>query len=125
MTRAARLFRMAALGIRRLDAEPWRPEVSYGDVIVRHHAFPDHWGQDQLHRRLQRPPLETTSPEDNPSALAFNCDIAIRMLGRDGAVFAEDSWLDVLVRRDGGTSADDDAFDDAGRRGLLSRRKAV
>jgi hypothetical protein len=92
----ARLFRMPAEGIRRLDVEAFVAEISYGDVIVRHYAFRDHWFKVNCTLDSDANFIETRSPEDDVPPFAFNCDIATPMLRRDNALFAVDLWLDVL-----------------------------
>jgi hypothetical protein len=123
----ARLFRMPAEGVRRLDDEAFVAEVGYGDVIVRHYAFRDHWFKVNCTLDSAGRFIETTSPEDAVPPFAFNCDIATPMLRRDDAVFAVDLWLDVLVRCDGSSYGvyDEEDFEEATRRGWLSGREAA
>ena len=123
----ARLFRMPAEGVRRSDEEAFVAEVSYGDVIVRHYAFRDHWFQVNCTLESDANLIETTSPEGDVPPFAFNCDIATPMLRRDNAVSAVDLWLGILVRRDGATYGvyDKNNFDEAVQRAWLSRREAA
>jgi hypothetical protein len=119
-----RLFPMPKAGVLRFDDEVFVAQVRYGDVVVRHHAWRDHWFKINCTSDLRSRLIETTAPDDVPP-FAFNCDIATPM-ARDGdAVFAVDLWLDVLVRRDGVTRAvyDHEEFDHAITRGWLSARE--
>lgn len=123
----ARLFRMPAEGVRRLDDEAFVAEVSYGDVILRHYAFRDHWFKVNCTLDSAGRFVETASPASAAAPFAFNCDIATPMLRRDDAVFAVDLWLDALVRADGVTYAvnDEDDFEQAISRGWLSEREVA
>jgi hypothetical protein len=123
----ARLFRMPAEGVRRLDDEAFVAEVSYGDVILRHYAFRDHWFKINCTLDSEGRFIETRSQEAEVPPFAFNCDIATPMLRRDNAVFAVDLWLDVLVRADGVTHAvnDEDDFEEAISHGWLSQREVA
>jgi hypothetical protein len=67
----------------------WR-EVSYGDVVVRHYAFRDHWFKVNCTLDSDANFIETTSAEDDVPPFAFDCDIATPMLRRDNALFAVD-----------------------------------
>jgi hypothetical protein len=120
-----RVFRMPASGVRRLDDDAFVAEVRYGDITVRHYAFRDHWFKVNCTTDAAGAFVETTSPDDVPP-FTFNCDIATPMLRQNGAVFAVDLWLDVLVRADGVTYSvhDHDDFDAAIARGWLSAREA-
>jgi hypothetical protein len=123
----ARLFPMPREGVRRLDDEAFVAEVSYGDIVVRHYAFRDHWFKVNCTMDSRGEFVETLSPEDGVPTFAFNCDIATPMLRGPDAVFAVDLWLDVLVRGDGVTYGvhDQDDFEHAIGRGWLSRREAA
>jgi hypothetical protein len=121
-----RLFRMPRAGVLRFDDEVFVAEVRYGDVVVRHHAWRDHWFRINCTTDLRGRLIETTAPDDVPP-FTFNCDIATPMVRRGDRVFAVDLWLDVLVRGDGVTYGvhDHDDFDEALRRGWLSERERV
>jgi hypothetical protein len=121
-----RLFRMPKSGVLRLDGEAFVAEVRYGDVVVRHYAFRDHWFKVNCTTDLAGRFVETNAPEDVPP-FTFNCDLATPMLRRGEAVYAVDLWLDVLVRGDGVTYGvhDHDEFDHATRQGWLSGREAA
>jgi hypothetical protein len=121
-----RLFPMPRSGVLRFDDEVFVAQIRYGDIVVRHYAWRDHWFKINCTTDLRSRFIETTAPDDVPP-FTFNCDIATPMLRRDDAVFAVDLWLDVLVRRDGATHAvyDDDEFGEALTLGLLSQREAA
>jgi hypothetical protein len=121
-----RLFPMPEPGILRLDDRGFVAVVRYGEMVVWHYAFADHWFKVNATTDLDGRLVETTAPEDVPP-FAFNCDIATLMLRRGEAVFAVDLWLDVLVRQDGLTYGvhDRQEFDDAVRQGWLSGREAA
>jgi hypothetical protein len=121
-----RLFPMPKTGVLRFDDEAFAAQVRYGDIVVRHYAWRDHWFKINCTTDLRGRFIETTAPEDVPP-FTFNCDIATPMLRRDDAVFAVDLWLDVLVRRDGVTHGvhDEDELDDAAARGWPSAREAA
>lgn len=123
----ARLFRMPAKGVRRLDDEAFVAEVSYGDVTLRHYAFRDHWFKVNCTLDSEGRFVETASPASAAASFAFNCDIATPMVRRDDAVFAVDLWLDVLVRADSVTYAvnDEDDFAAAISHGWLSEREVA
>jgi hypothetical protein len=116
---------MPMSGVLRLDDDVFVAGVSYGDIVVRHYAFAEHWFKINCTTDPEGRFVETTAPEDVPP-FTFNCDIATPMLRRDDAVYAVDLWLDVLVRSDGVTHGvyDQDEFDDALERGWLSDREA-
>jgi ADP-ribose pyrophosphatase YjhB (NUDIX family) len=115
---------MPAAGVLRFDDEVFVTQVRYGDVVVRHHAWRDHWFKINCTTDLRGRLIETTAPDDVPP-FAFNCDIATPMVRHADAVFAVDLWLDVLVRGDGVTRGvyDHDEFDDAITRSWLSERE--
>jgi hypothetical protein len=119
-----RLFPMPNAGVLRFDDEVFVAQVRYGDVVVRHYAWRDHWFKINCTTDLCARLIETTAPDDVPP-FAFNCDIATPMVRDGDAVFAVDLWLDVLVRRDGVTHGvyDHDEFDNATMRGWLSERE--
>jgi hypothetical protein len=121
-----RLFPMPAPGVLRLDDRAFVAVVRYGDVVVWHYAFGDHWFKVNATTDLEGRPVETTAPEAVPP-FTFNCDISTPLLRRADAVLAVDLWLDVLVRRDGRTYGvyDQQEFGDAVRRGWLSEREAT
>jgi hypothetical protein len=93
---------MPKAGVLRFDDEVFVAQVRYGDVVVRHYAWRDHWFKINCTTDLRSRLIETTAPDDVPP-LAFNCDIATPMVRDGDAVFAVDLWLDVLVRGDGVT----------------------
>jgi hypothetical protein len=95
-----RVFPMPKAGVLRFDDEVFVAQVRYGDVVVRHYAWRDHWFKINCTTDLCGRLIETTAPEDVPP-FAFNCDIATPMVRDGDAVFAVDLWLDVLVRNDG------------------------
>jgi hypothetical protein len=117
---------MPRSGVRRFDDTAFVAEVRYGDIVMRHHAFRDHWFKINCTTDLSGAFVETTSADDVPP-FAFNCDIATPMLRSGDAVFAVDLWLDVLVRRDGTTHGvyDENEFEDARKRGVLSEREVT
>jgi hypothetical protein len=121
-----RLFPMPAPGILRLDDSAFVAVVRYGDIVVWHYAFRDHWFKVNATTDPEGRLVETTAPEDVPP-FTFNCDIATPMLRQVDAVFAVDLFLDVLVRQDGVTHGihDQQEFDDAVRQGWLSQREAA
>jgi hypothetical protein len=97
-----RLFPMPAPGVLRLDDGAFVAVVRYGEVVVWHYAFGDHWFKVNATTDLEGRLVETTAPGEVPP-FAFNCDISAPLLRRGDAVFAVDLWLDVLVREDGWT----------------------
>jgi hypothetical protein len=115
---------MPEAGVLRFDDEVFVAQVRYGDVVLRHHAWRDHWFKINCTTDRRGRFIETTAPDDVPP-FAFNCDIATPMVRRGDAVFAVDLWLDVLVRDDGMTRGvyDHDEFDEAITRGCLSERE--
>jgi hypothetical protein len=121
-----RLFPMPRSGVLRLDEDVFVAEVRYGDIVVRHYAFRDHWFKINCTTDLSGQFVETTSPDDVPP-FTFNCDIATPMVRDQFAVYAVDLWLDVLVRADGRTYGvyDEDEFEEAIAREWLSPREAV
>jgi hypothetical protein len=121
-----RLFPMPRAGILRFDDEVFVAQIRYGDVVVRHYAWREHWFEINCTTDRRGRLVETTAPDDVPP-FTFNCDIATPMVRSDDAVFAVDLWLDVLVRGDGVTHGvyDGDEFDDAVARGWLSPREAA
>jgi hypothetical protein len=121
-----RVFPMPMSGVLRLDDDVFVAEVRYGDIVVRHHAFREHWFKINCTTDREGRFVETTAPEDIPP-VTFNCDIATPMLRRDDAVYAVDLWLDVLVGSDGVTYGvhDQDEFEAALQRGWLSKREAA
>jgi hypothetical protein len=123
----ARLFSMPKAGVRRLDDEAFVAHVSYGEVLMRHYAFRDHWFKVSCTMNSGGGFVDTTSPEDGVPPFTFNCDIATPMLRRRDAVFAVDLWLDVLVRCDGVTYGvyDEHDFGEAIGLGWLSEREAA
>jgi hypothetical protein len=121
-----RLFPMPTPGVLRLDDAMFVAVVRYGDVLLWHYAFRDHWFKINATTDREGALVETSTPGDVPP-FTFNCDIATPMLRRDDAVFAVDLFLDVLVCRDGVTYGvhDHQELDDAVRRGWVSRREAA
>jgi hypothetical protein len=121
-----RLFQMPTPGVLRLDDSMFVAVVRYGDVVLWHYAFRDHWFKVNATTDLEGGLVETTAPADVPP-FAFNCDIATPMLRRGDAVLAVDLFLAVLVRSDGVTYGvyDQQAFEDAVRRGWVSGREAA
>jgi hypothetical protein len=119
-----RLFPMPRAGVLRFDDEVFVAQVRYGDVVVRHHAWRDHWFKINCTTDLRGRFVETTAPDDVPP-FTFNCDIATPMVRRGDRVFAVDLWLDVLVRGDAVTHGvyDQDEFDEALTQGWLSERE--
>lgn len=113
-------------GVLRFDDEAFVAEVRYGEVVVRHYAFRDHWFKINCTTDLRGRFVETAPGEDLPP-FTFNCDIATPMFRRDDAEYAVDLWLDVLVRADGVAHVvcDHDDFDAALAQGLLSQREAA
>jgi hypothetical protein len=73
-----RLFRTPKAGVLRFDHEVFVAEVRYGDIVVRHHAWRDHWFKINCTTDLRGRLIETTSPDDVPP-FTFNCDIATPM----------------------------------------------
>ena len=121
-----RLFPMPKPGVLRLDDRMFVAVVRYGEIVLWHFTFRDHWFKVNATSDLEGGLVETTAPKDVPP-FAFNCDIATPMLRRGDAVLAVDLFLDVLVRSDGVTYEADDQlqFDDAIRRGWVSKREAA
>ena len=121
-----RVFPMPGPGVRRLDDEAFVADVRYGEVIVRHYAFGEHWFKVNCTMDSNGGLIETTSPDDVPP-FTFNCEIATPMVRRGDAVFAVDLWLDVLVRCDGVSHGiyDHEEFEAAIEHGWLSDREAA
>jgi hypothetical protein len=120
-----RLFPMPEPGILRLDDRAFVAVVRYGDIVLWHYAFADHWFKINATTDPEGRLVETTAPEDVPP-FTFNCDIATPMRRHGDAVFAVDLFLDVLVRSDGVTHGvyDQQEFDHAVRQGWVSQREA-
>jgi hypothetical protein len=121
-----RLFPMPTPGVLRLDDRMFVAVVRYGDIVLWHSAFRDHWFKINATTDLDGGLIEPTAPQDKPP-FTFNCDITTPMLRRGDAVFAVDLFLDVLVRKDGVTygAHDQQQFDDAVRRGWVSEREVA
>jgi hypothetical protein len=121
-----RLFPMPTPGVLRLDDSMFVAVAHHGDIVLWHYAFRDHWFKINATTDLEGGLVETTAPDDVPP-FAFNCDIATPMLRRGDAVLAVDLFLDMLVRSDGATYGvhDQQAFEDAVRRGWVSEREAA
>jgi hypothetical protein len=121
-----RLFPMPTSGVLRLDDRRFVAVVRYGDIVLWHYAFADHWFKINATTDLHGALVETPVLQDGPP-FAFNCDIATPMGRRGDAVLAVDLFLDVLVRSDGVTYGvhDQQALDDALRRGWVSEREAA
>jgi hypothetical protein len=120
-----RLFPMPEPGILRLDDCAFVAVVRYGDIVVWHYAFADHWFKINATTDREGRLVETSAPEEVPP-FTFNCDIASPMRRHGDAVFAVDMFLDVLVRSDGVTFGvyDQREFDHAVRQGWVSQREA-
>lgn len=121
-----RLFPMPKPGVLHLDDRIFVAVVRYDDIVLWHYAFADHWFKINATTDLHGGLVETAATNDVPP-FAFNCDIATPMGRRGDAVLAVDLFLDVLVRSDGGTYEvhDQQALDDAVRRGWVSEREAA
>jgi hypothetical protein len=121
-----RLFSIPEPGVLRLDDRAFVAVVRYGEVVVWHYAFADHWFKINATTDPQGRLVETTAPGEVPP-FTFNCDIATPMRRRGDAVLAVDLFMDALVRSDGTTHGvyDHEQFDQAIREGWLSDREAA
>jgi hypothetical protein len=121
-----RLFTMPRRGVLRMDDHVFVAEVRYGDIVMRHYAFADRWFKINVTTDLEGNLVETGAEGDG-RRFAFNCDIATPMHADGDSVFAVDLFLDVLVRRDARTCTayDDEAFEEAVRRALISPAEAA
>jgi hypothetical protein len=72
-----RLFPMPEPGILRLDDRAFVAVVGYGDIVLWHYAFADHWFKINATTDPEGRLVETTAPEKVPP-FTFNCDIATR-----------------------------------------------
>jgi hypothetical protein len=120
-----RLFRQHSSGVLRLDDEAIVYQAVYGEVVLRHYAFRDHWFKINYTVTRDGSPVEEASTAETP-AFAFNCDLATPMV-RDGtSVFAVDLELDVLICADARTYdvVDEQNFVSARDAGWISQREA-
>ena len=120
-----RLFRQDSTGVLRLDDEAVVYQAAYGDVVLRHYAFRDHWFKINFTVSKDGTPFEEAATSEMP-AFSFNCDIATPMVRDRTSVYAVDLELDVLVAADARTYhvMDEDDFARASRKGWISRREA-
>ncbi len=103
----------------RLDDSVAISEAVYGEVVLRHYAFADHWFKINVTTDLSGRVIETGHGNHD---FAFNCDIATPMERQGDSTFGVDLFTDVLVREDATSYVigDQDEFGDMLDRGLLS-----
>jgi hypothetical protein len=68
-----RLFPMPIPGVLRLDDSMFVAVVRYGDIVLWHYAFRDHWFRINATTDLEGGLVETTAPDDVPP-FAFNAE---------------------------------------------------
>jgi hypothetical protein len=61
-----RLFPMPTPGVLRLDDRAFVAVVRYGDIVVWHYAFADHWFKVNATTDLEGRSVERTAPEEVP-----------------------------------------------------------
>jgi hypothetical protein len=121
-----RVFAIPRSGLLRADAAMLVYEIRYGDIVLRHYAFRDHWFKVNVTTDLAGNLAETRSPEPDIPPFAVNCDIATPMRWHEGNAYAVDLFLDVLVRQDASSCQvrDRSEFTQALRGGLISAAEA-
>jgi GrpB-like predicted nucleotidyltransferase (UPF0157 family) len=67
----------ATLGVLRLDDRMFVAVVRYGDIVVWHYTFRDHWFKVNATSNLEGALVETTGPKEDVPPFAFNCDPAM------------------------------------------------
>ncbi len=110
-----RLFVTPPEGVLRLDDHAFVTEVRWDrDRVLRHYAFADRWVKVNVSR------------SKDGHLLDLNCDIATPMQRDGDRVYSVDLFIDVLVEADGRTNRvqDEDEFEDALSRGLISPAEA-
>jgi hypothetical protein len=116
-----RVFELPPEGVLRFDDAVFVAQVRYGDIVLRHFAFRDHWFKINVTTGLAGELIET-APSPGVPAYAYNIDLATPMLRDGDALYSVDLEVDVLVRADGSTYVvtDLDDFRDSIRRGWIS-----
>jgi hypothetical protein len=95
-----RVFAAEPGGVLRWNSDAYVSAARYGDVVLWHYAFAQHWFKVNLTTDLAGQFVESGSGEPG-GRFAFNCDMATPMRRHDHAVYAVDLFADVLVRTDG------------------------
>jgi hypothetical protein len=121
-----RVFAIPRSGLLRADDGMLVYQIRYGDVVLHHYAFRDHWFKVNVTTDLAGNLAETRSPEPGIPPFAFNCDIATPLRWHEGNAYAVDLFLDVLVRQDASSCQvrDRDEFSQALGDGLISAAEA-
>jgi hypothetical protein len=95
---SVRVFTSGPDGVLRFSGDAYVAAARYGDIVLWHYAFAQHWFKVNLTTDLAGHIVETG--DEHSGRFAFNCDIATPMRRHAGAVFAVDLFADVLVRAD-------------------------
>ncbi len=115
-----RVFTAEPAGVLRFSSEVYVCAARYGDVVLWHYAFAQHWFKINLTTDLTGQIVETGGDEPG-SRFAFNCDIATPMRRHGTEVLAVDLFADLLVRADAASYhvCDLDELGQARRNGLI------
>jgi hypothetical protein len=94
-----RVFTADPGGVLRFSSEVYVSAARYGDVVLWHYTFAQHWFKINLTTDLAGQIVETGG-EEQASRFAFNCDIATPMRRHGNAVLAVDLFADLMVLAD-------------------------